>query len=621
MHVEKKGSQAYHDVYPHMFSDWCANFWSIFENDLGLKREEHFEPRYSVKLLKKGSPTYLELTNGSDMEGVLQNLRSGVVPPEDMLISGYSKIDLAASTFHPSEILSSHSANGFLHSRPYATNDAARLQDMLLLVIWSLNSNLTSASDYKDFIKYGLSFPERKPFAWMLKGNLQDKLIGPLVAKLEEGPNKCKIKHKCKVTAVEIVDRNGPVQLSIQEAAKVAHDGVDGILRKEVLAKGVSTAMADYVVFALPPEALSALIEQPVKKKNERVIHVLPELSTLRRLRAEPIPTLDLYFKRKLPDIPKEHVGLQESDYSLTFIDISQLWGMDELKRNDPHLKDVTVLTLAASDFSRLPPDTEHRQAHRMIKRLHEYLPIFNPGTEWGDLNSDIDWDHSYYRPNQTNKLFINEVGSNAARQRSLLKALPCVRFAGDWCRSWVDMATIESAVMTGLYAARSICKAENLGTVRYAETPSHQEVLTWKLALSPYAYAAKWWSTAATTLPKFASGQIKDPRVTRDISVMNTLPLAFAADWCRTASDLWLELVFKPKRARPKDPEIDASGIRDITETDDVEDSDDPADPSGMNKPPMDPAAELYRMTSEFWQALASGRRPPPERESRGHS
>jgi len=33
------GEDVYHDIYPHMFSNFYVNFWDIVENDLGLRRD------------------------------------------------------------------------------------------------------------------------------------------------------------------------------------------------------------------------------------------------------------------------------------------------------------------------------------------------------------------------------------------------------------------------------------------------------------------------------------------------------------------------------------------------------------------------------------------------------
>lgn len=78
-----------------------------------------------------------------------------------MLLWSYSLIDLLTQRFYPHELLSRYSINGFMASRPYTTNDSAALQDAILMTIWSVHGDLTSAASYQDFIKYG--FATRRP--------------------------------------------------------------------------------------------------------------------------------------------------------------------------------------------------------------------------------------------------------------------------------------------------------------------------------------------------------------------------------------------------------------------------------------------------------------------------
>lgn len=523
------GKGPYHDVYPHMFCSWYHNLWSIIEHDLGFKREELFEPRTSVKLLRKGSSRYLELTNASTLQGAWQNLRSGVVPFADMVVWGFSMLDLVSQPFHPEQLLSRYSVNGFLHSRPYTTERSAELHDLFLMEVWSVHGDLTSASSYKDFIKYSLTFPQPAPFAWLLKSNLYEGLIRPFEEKLKEDPNPCSIKTEHEVISVGINEPNGPIRLKVMAADEKA-----------------KAEDVDYVVLAVPPKALSNLVQASVGKKGKRIVDMLPQLSELRRLRAEPIPVLNLYFKKKLADIPREHVGLSGSGYDLTFLDLSQLW------TDDPYVKDVTALTLAASDYYMIPSETGHEQAHLLIKRLHEYLPVFNPGERWGDPESDIDWDISHFQTNENHKLFINQVGSEQWYPPAHYEELPGVFFAGDFCKSPLEIATVEAAVMSGLLAAKALCLAEGRKGAPVApvevilpETHSDRTILAAKLAAAPYAYAAKWMSTAAQTFPRLASGET-GPKLTENIADMYSLPQAFAVEWWRTAGMLWQDVFLK---------------------------------------------------------------------------
>jgi hypothetical protein len=508
------------DVYPHMFGDWYANFWEIFEKDLGLDRAAYFEPRAGVKVLRNTNSDYLDLKNPTTFRSVWENLRSGVLPLPDMFLVGFSMLDLASAPFHRSELLERLSVNGFLHSRAYATERCAQLLDFVLMEIWSIHGDLTSAASFKDFAKHVSTFPHPRPFAWVLKGSLRKKLMAPMQRKLEH--LKCEIKTCSEVKRVEV--KNG---------------------KPEIVLTNNERPPMDYLVLAVPPQALAKLVMDG--PPGSRIVDRLPQLSELRRLRAERIPVVDLYFRRKLPNIPKEHVGLSSSRAYLTFLDISQLWA------DDDKMRERTVLVLAASDFYALPSQVPEEEGYTMIKRLHEYLPVFDPGRSWGDPKSDICWKDTRFLSNETNKLYINEVGAEVPE--ASYDALPDVFFAGDFCAADA-MATIEAAVQSGLKAAQALWRRKPLGpAITMAESRMYGDaaLLAMKLALTPFAYSAKCWSTALDAVPDLEKGT--PPRgIISSAASMVSLPLTYTADWWETAYAL-CESVLRERTRLGKPP------------------------------------------------------------------
>ncbi len=556
----------YHDVYPHMFCDWYVNFWEIFESDLGLDRNAHFEPRTGVKLLRKGQRKYLELKNASNLQSIWGNLRSGVLPFPDMFIMGYSMLDLASQSFDRNELLSRFSVNGFLHSRPYATEHCAELHDFILMEIWSIHGDLTSAASYKDFVKHTFAFPRSTPFAWMMKGNLQETLIGPLQEKLQALG--CTIRMGTKVKAVEFKNSKPEIEL-----------------------EGGERPQMDYVVLAVPAQVLANLVMYG--KRGNRIVDRLPQLSELGRLSAERIAVVDLYFKRKLPGIPEEHVGLQYSDCDLTFLDISQLWTTDR------NMRDRTVLVLAASDFYALPSEAPHEEGFMMIQQLHEYLKIFEPGSHWGDPKSDICWEKSRFLPNNTNKLYINEVGSWEWRPEASYDALPNVFFAGNFCRTDVDMATIEAAVQSGLQAAQALWKKERKGApiiIAQSEVHTDTTFIAMKLALIPFAYWAKWWSIAFDAVHYLENGDLPRGLISPAARMM-LLPFTYTVDWWETAYAFSKSVLYDGKSGEP------ASAM----------------EPGTFSADPIALGAKVWSMASDFLEIVTSRELPTRDGSSLG--
>lgn len=536
----------YQDVYPHILPDWYANFWELCEQELGLRREVHFSPRSGVKVLDKPSggpspgqaPKYMDIAFAPTFKSIVTNIRSDVLSIPDFFLFAFLNLDLAAQPPDPNntDMLSALDVNGYFYSRAYSTEATAALQNYTISVIWSIPSDMTSAKVYKKFVKHQLSsFGPNVPYAWMLKGSLQEKIIGPLERKLtgksdgKPGKLDCVIKTSTKVHSVEVL-ANGAPRIMIEKPGAGDSDGKIAL---------EEAAPVDYVIMAVPGTELARLVMEGAQ--GRRLVDKVPALSRLGRMRAEAIPVVNIYFKRKLPFLPKEIVGLRGSEYDLTMLDISQLW--DGYGENP----DVTVLVLAASNVYAVPSKDLQEQGYLMIKRLSEYLP-FDPGTAWRE-SKDIDWEKTTVRQNTHHLLFINDVGGRMWRPQTAYHQAPHkldnVFFAGDVCQTDVDMATVESAVQSGVMAARALQEVEmgehgrcRMGTKPIVMTPhkvfTNATFLTAKLALLPFAYGAAAWSAARGAMDGTDAGSAYSPS-----KYVLLLPFEYVADWWKTA--YWL--------------------------------------------------------------------------------
>jgi hypothetical protein len=625
----------FHDVYPHMFCDWYVNFWRIFEEDLGREREAYFEPRMGIKLLAKGAADYQELRNATTWPTVLDNLRSGVLSPAEMFLTGFAMLDLASHPFNRKTDgqIDRLDVNGFIYSRGYATENVAKLQNYILMVIWSIQSDLTAAASYQDFVRHAAAFPKPTPFAWLLRGDLYQNIIEPLEAKLTALG--CDIRKGRAVSGVALKD--GRPQLFLEgRRAKGERRG-----------SAEATAPADFVILAAPAPALSRLALHGAP--GERIVDVLPQLSELQRFRDTAIPVVDVYFNRVLPGIPKEQVGFTDSDIDLTMLDISQLW------TGDKNMEGRTALVLAASNGFALPSADPLEQGHLIIRRLHDYLPVFEPGAHWGDPKADINWAMTHFRSNAGNKLFINDIGSWEWRPDASYPQAPRLFFAGDFCKTDVDMATIEAAVQSGIIAAGALqsADAKARGAMRGApialdkhEVASDARFQAAKLALLPAAYAATAWTAFTGEDSPLRRGFAPMPNdAYSPASYALMLPLAFTLDWWKTLYWLVRDLSARPsggggppdgagandgpivltseagatgERARPSAPEtlaalagkaLMAAGEALMALAERLPTREDPAAPSNL-------ASALQSFSDQAWRTLqaAASRAPGPD-------
>jgi uncharacterized protein with NAD-binding domain and iron-sulfur cluster len=520
-------SEGYRDVYPHLFCDWYVNFWQIVERDLGIKRDEAFEPQMGVKVVQdpdaeptvspgpatsvsaKTPPTYQDLKNATTLKNIWGNLFSGVLSPPDMFLLGFAFLDLASQPFDPvSKILDRQTVNGFLYSRRYATEGVAKLIDLILMEIWSIPSDDTSAAAYKDFVKPGLRFSSGMPFAWLLRGSLQEMLIEPWHKKLIAAG--CKIETGVKVAGVKVGnnDNDHKVELTLKD-------------------EHGPTVQHTNVVLAVPATELARIVR--TGRWPTRIIDSVPELLELQRLRMAQILVVTVYFKARLRNIPRETVGLVRSRGYLTFLDLSQLW------TGPSKIKEQTVLVLAASDANAYPSKDGKEWAHMMIEELARYLPAVKPGAEWNAADSNIDYDRSWYQDNASHLLFLNDVDSDSVQPKAYYEDdLRNVFFAGDFCANDVKMATVEAAVVSGLEAAGAVqMQTERRSdiTVALRSTPTDAQLVAMKLALLPVAYGAAAWSTVNGAASHLAKGRIAEGTIAPLIG-LSLIPLGYLTEW-----------------------------------------------------------------------------------------
>lgn len=109
--------------------------------------------------------------------------------------------------------------------------------------------------------------------------------------------------------------------------------------------------------------------------------------------------------------------------------------------------------------------DHQDNAPARIIEVLRKYVNF--------DPTKDIDWKRSYFRNQKDTPLFVNSVGSWEYRPETRLSrddrkgrtfermpsAIPNLYLAGDYCRSRIDVVSVEAALVTGINAARAICE------------------------------------------------------------------------------------------------------------------------------------------------------------------
>jgi phytoene dehydrogenase-like protein len=471
------------DVYPHMYLSWYRNFWNLIGGVPGVRREDHFQSFSTVMQLRRGEfPRTRHITNLYSLRDMVRNLLSGMAPPADMYVAGYSAIDLLAETLDPTVPLEEVSVTGFLRARPYMTDRAADAVDTFITMIWAIPAYLAAADDYRDYLMY--SFADHDPAYWLANGSALEQVVAPITAALRDAG--VEIRTSVKVASVTC-EGNGVTEIGLENGE------FDQDARVWVRETGGWTEKVDELVLAVPPEGLSELVRSG--PPGGSIVDAAPGLAEVARLRSERIPIVHLYFSDKRKGIPAEPVGMYRSLLALAFTDISQRWA----KSTD---FGATVLSVSASNPYALPGTSPEDDGFAIVRELAGYLD-FRAGSAWGD-SPDIDWERTIYEPNTDTTLSLNETGADPWRPVPACPDVVNLSLAGDFCRNDVGMMTIESAVTTGLAAAAAIVQRRGVGEPVEILTPKKgvPAFYVWaRYAWAPYALAAKAASTGRDLL------------------------------------------------------------------------------------------------------------------------
>lgn len=426
----------------HVFPMWYVNAWALI-HELGI--EKNFDDAIHIHQLDKGEfPKVKTMTNVTSVRSAWSNMRSGVLPIPEAFLFGYAMLDLASQPYRYASQLDQITVVGFLRSRFYRTESIGQQFHQLVLKGLSVPGYLVSAMTVRNVVRYWLRRPE--PMQRILKGNLNDCWITPLSTRLDALGVAVKSRRTLKTI--------GATGGSVTQLEFTGDDGVRFTIRP------------DNVILALPFHEVTALL-------IEDFYAAAPNLSALKRLDARPMAALSIYFRRKMPEIPRGHVNMN-SRYGLSFIDVSQEW---------PNQSE-TVLNLIASDFKPLeglPPSVAKRA---LLDDLRAFLPFA----------VDEEIVRCEFQSHEQQPLFLNTVGAWAFRPRAAT-GLTNLFLAGDYCRNTADLVSMEGAITTGLLAAKAVQeRLVGFGDVviREPETPNRMLLSGLKWLGLPLAALAK---------------------------------------------------------------------------------------------------------------------------------
>jgi hypothetical protein len=454
-----------------MYLNWYHNFWTLMD-EIGVR--QNFVPMPIISYLRPDQPgRQYQIVNVGSPSTLLTNIFSGLASPATAFIYNYSLLDLIGTTPFRGDILERTSVLAFLVSRLYNTDEAISGSTRILAEAFASPSYLSSARSYKSLIKYGFRLPN--PSMWLLTGNTDEYIFAPWRSYLEsragKGWGKLDIQtlrsvQQLNVSSTGRIDRivvgNMPHSLPPKRGARVEPDSGDWI------------PVPGDLILAIPPRQLADLITFEIAERA-------PNLGDVRRLRCEPMISLDIQFKRQLPNMPIGITVLLDSRFNLTLLDKSQVW------RNS---HGNTSLNVIASDADTLIVFPEGDVIRLLLRELKRFLDF---------EEADLDTQRTHLKTNVGEELFVNQVGSWEYRPKETCN-IPNLFIAGDFCQNIVDVVTVEGAVVSGLNAAQAVCDRHRVGDpLVIVEPDSYPTPALAALAMAnaPLAYAARLASIA----------------------------------------------------------------------------------------------------------------------------
>jgi Flavin containing amine oxidoreductase len=461
-----------HEHCYHMYLNWYNNFWQLMREVGAIDK---FEPRPVIGCRFPGDKqTRSYLTNPGSPTTILTNMLNGIASPADQFLSAYSLLDLIGTHSMSGDVLEQTSVSSFFRSRGYATESSIAASARTLAEAFASPSYLSSARSYQSLVKYGYRHPT--PSLWLLTENTNDGIFEPwrqhLERRAKELGRRFELDLRTRVESLHLTDG----QVRELTLGRMPKEPTTDRNDEPKPSKTWKVKVPGDLVLAVPPGPLGRLV-------SPEVAACAPKLETVRLLRSEPMISVDAYFKCKIPGLTGVITLLLESKYTLSLLDNSLVW-------KDWPAEAGTALNVISSNADLIVDYPKEVILEIVLKELQRFLDF---------RLDDVDYERCHVQTNVGEELFVNQVGSWDYRPKATC-AIPNLFLAGDFCQTFVDVVTVEGAVVSGLLAAEALRRRRGIGApIEIMRPDSYPALLPAALAaaLRPAAFAAKAVSVA----------------------------------------------------------------------------------------------------------------------------
>lgn len=379
----------------HVFPKWYTNMRQLWK-EIGVDTTDVYEGRVYLDLFpaENGQRVPFKIEPPPNLKQVL-SICDLVIQPDSQVI------DLTLE--------------GFLHSRDYHHPERPlSLTDFILNALTIGDEDISSRAARDTFRQWLPVFPQANWDA--LRGSLDEILIRRLQNAIVRAAEQSGVTYECFFN-------HRMIDLSVNEKQH-AQVTIEGPRDCFVVNDGP-------ILLAIPQEVLRSFC-------NGILYDRLPELSRLNYLRSNPFSAIDIFFDRKLPNMPLEHFTLTNSPFGLTGFDISMHWPK-LIERNRTVLQFVAANSLG---FRGLDGGAFVKVISREIARYFPEVPsqaqMYVPHT-----NMDV-------------PLFVNDVMTEKWRPQNRTQAKNLF-LGGDFVANPTHVTSMEGAIRSGRMAAEAI--------------------------------------------------------------------------------------------------------------------------------------------------------------------
>jgi hypothetical protein len=525
------------EVFPHMYGEWYVNFFRLAAR-LGFVRDDgenngafrsctksgYLRPSNNKNV--KSDPVSRSqwpeagegdglryLVNMGDPATFLRNMASDVVASRDIFLATYAAIDIITQDFSQLGLPAEQTLNGFLASRPYATQGMLQVFEDEMLCIWGIDSYITSAHAYQNFAKYAGASPA--PFCWTLPNISDSDIVKRLRDFLVEKYSVGVIENTevLGITAEEIEAKCAKVtKIAVSNRTAQRHRGHVSELRVENLILAVAPSALGLLLTISADDALTVANDPTASglrvSLNNTVANYVPSLTQTRLLDSGPVAVLYVPLKRTFDFIPTYYVSLVNSPAALTFVErpylreklgaemvlaigISAVTALPSWRGRGPvdgpvdhktdessdkalnewldslaesggdlwNAEDLTNVKIKikemANEISEESKKLERAKTNRHIANdvLQEFIQ-YVPSDQRADFRESVIQGSIYLKANNTEHLFLNSVGSRENSPPTRCPKLSNLFFATGTIDNPIEIATVECAVVGGLLAA-----------------------------------------------------------------------------------------------------------------------------------------------------------------------